>query len=331
MQRNGPQQEYASLNQRVLALVIDLVLAALITVPLLTFFYGSQLFISPYLFEGAASILLIVVILPLTLLIFWKTKGASPGKLILRIRIVSEHDRKPPNITHCFIRLCGYFIAIATLGISIFTLLFNSKHQALHDKLANTLVVKTPLNTRTLPVEKTRPRKIIYYLSLLFSSLLIVWVTALGLINLALIPAGYLPAEKLYTDASTPEYARKVLHKNRILHEDRYILLFHPTGSFFSSNGSILTDDRVITYWTSREGIQIDQTLYTEINRVEMIQSEILFDRSVIVLTTGETSLRVYVSRYNNFDQKFLSVLQTAIQINKNKRRELQQSRMPAK
>lgn len=330
MQKNG-QQEYASLNQRVLALVIDLVLVALITIPLLISYYGSQLLISPYLFEGAISILLIVVILPITLLIFWKIKGASPGKLILKIRIVDAHDKKSPDVTQCFIRLSGYFIAIATLGISIFIMLLNSKHQTLHDKLANTLVVKTKVSTHSKPAETTIFRRMLAWTTLLFSSILIVWVTALGLINLVLIPAGYLPAEKLYTDISTPEYARKVLHKNKILDENRYILLFHPTGSFFSSNGSILTDDRVITYWTTREGIQIDQTLYTEINRIEMIQSEILFDHSVIVLTTGEATLRVHVSRYNNFDQKFLSVLQTAIQINKNKQREFEQSQTPAK
>ncbi len=325
MQNEILQQNYASLNQRVLAAVIDLILAAIITLPLLIFFYGSQLLISPYLFEGTVSILLISIILPAILLSFWTLKGATPGKLLLRIRIVDAQLVRTPSIKQCLIRFLGYFIAPLTLGISILMMLINPRHQTLHDKLANTVVVKINLNAHQELIKPTLIRKASYWLTLIFSSLLIISATTLGLINLVLIPTGYLPAEKLYTDVSTPEYARQVLYKNKILDEDKYILLFHPNGSFFSSSGSILINDRVITYWTSQEGIQIDQALYTEIKKVEMIQSEILFENSIIVLTTDATTLQLYVSRYNNFDLKFLVVLENAIQISKTKQRKLEQ------
>lgn len=107
--------------------------------------------------QGSANSLLgIVISIPLAVaffLIFWVNyDGATPGKKLLGIKIVKDNGEKLTYST-AFIRYIGFMISAATMfffGIGYLWIIWDKKKQALHDKIAGTVVVKTDRQPRTV-------------------------------------------------------------------------------------------------------------------------------------------------------------------------------------
>lgn len=105
----------------------------------------SQSFAETYSFTDLLFYVLIPQLLLQFLLIsiyylgFWHYTNTTPGKYLLGMRIRDEKDSQSlPTFRQYLIRLFSY-----TLGfIGIFFAIFNHKHQALHDRLSKTVVVK---------------------------------------------------------------------------------------------------------------------------------------------------------------------------------------------
>jgi uncharacterized RDD family membrane protein YckC len=72
----------------------------------------------------------------------WGLLGATPGKWLLRIRIVDHHRRFPIGLSRAILRLVAYMVSSLTLGVGHLLLLFRSDRCALHDLLAGTQVVR---------------------------------------------------------------------------------------------------------------------------------------------------------------------------------------------
>ena len=69
----------------------------------------------------------------------WYYKGATLSKMFLRMKIVDAVTLKHPTLKQLIKRFLGYI----TFPIGIFFILFSSKKQALHDKIAGTVVIKS--------------------------------------------------------------------------------------------------------------------------------------------------------------------------------------------
>ena len=70
---------------------------------------------------------------------FWRKYGATPGKMVMRMKIVDADDYSRPSVYNLIKRFCGYITAF----IGIWSMVFSKKGIALHDKIANTIVVKS--------------------------------------------------------------------------------------------------------------------------------------------------------------------------------------------
>jgi hypothetical protein len=68
----------------------------------------------------------------------WIYSGTTIGKILLGIKIVDEDSLEAPSKFNCVKRFFGYFLSF----IGIWSILFSKKSQALHDKIANTIVIK---------------------------------------------------------------------------------------------------------------------------------------------------------------------------------------------
>jgi uncharacterized RDD family membrane protein YckC len=75
-------------------------------------------------------------------LITYFTNGLTIGKRILGIRIVSLHNQKL-SILHCFERSLGYIVSAIILGIGFIQVFWHPNRMTLHDKIAETIVVRT--------------------------------------------------------------------------------------------------------------------------------------------------------------------------------------------
>jgi uncharacterized RDD family membrane protein YckC len=69
---------------------------------------------------------------------FWVYKGATPGKLIMRTRIVDADSLEKPTTYQLVKRFFGYITAF----FGIWSILFTKQRQAFHDKIAGTVVIK---------------------------------------------------------------------------------------------------------------------------------------------------------------------------------------------
>jgi len=76
-------------------------------------------------------------------LIFWvHSDGATPGKKLLGIKIIKSNGERL-RLPNAIIRYIGLFISGFTVTIGFLWVIWDKKKQALHDKIAGTLVVKT--------------------------------------------------------------------------------------------------------------------------------------------------------------------------------------------
>jgi uncharacterized RDD family membrane protein YckC len=72
----------------------------------------------------------------------WGLVGATPGKLVLGLRVVDHHDRYPIGLSRALLRLVTYILSSATLGMGHWLIVLRADKCALHDILAGTKVVR---------------------------------------------------------------------------------------------------------------------------------------------------------------------------------------------
>lgn len=69
------------------------------------------------------------------------TNGQSLGKKLLGIRIVSIYHHRI-SLWHCIERSLGYVASTLELGVGFIQIFWNPNRMTLHDRIAETLVVK---------------------------------------------------------------------------------------------------------------------------------------------------------------------------------------------
>jgi uncharacterized RDD family membrane protein YckC len=82
---------------------------------------------------------LLVIVVVIGFWIFW---GATPGKMILRLRIVDALTGQRAKAWQCIGRYFMALLALAPVGIGYFWILIDPRKQGWHDKIVNTLVVR---------------------------------------------------------------------------------------------------------------------------------------------------------------------------------------------
>jgi uncharacterized RDD family membrane protein YckC len=68
-------------------------------------------------------------------------KQATPGKLVMGIKIVDADNFAAPSKAQQVIRFLGYFLSIFTFGLGFLWVAFDSRKQGFHDKVADTVVI----------------------------------------------------------------------------------------------------------------------------------------------------------------------------------------------
>jgi uncharacterized RDD family membrane protein YckC len=74
----------------------------------------------------------------------WATAGQTVGKMSVGIKVIRT-DSSRVDWKYAFIRFLGAVICTATLGVGFIMIAFNSRKQGLHDRMADTYVVKLPV------------------------------------------------------------------------------------------------------------------------------------------------------------------------------------------
>lgn len=136
--------EYAGFWIRVGASIIDSILLMLITYPLLYAVYGwAGLDYSRAMRTTGFVDILLTWVLPIAAIVwFWMHKQATPGKMLLSLRVVDAQTGKALTFGQSIGRYLGYFVAGIPFGIGLLWVGFDRRKQGWHDKLAGTVVIR---------------------------------------------------------------------------------------------------------------------------------------------------------------------------------------------
>jgi uncharacterized RDD family membrane protein YckC len=75
---------------------------------------------------------------------FWIWRGQTPGKMAAGIKVIRT-DSSPIKWQCALRRFLGYIVSAMTLFIGFVWVAFDGRKQGLHDKIADTYVVKLPV------------------------------------------------------------------------------------------------------------------------------------------------------------------------------------------
>jgi len=134
--------EYVGFWARTWASLIDSVLLAVILYPVLTLIYGRTYWTDPSLVHGPADLLLQWVLPAVAIVIFWIARQATPGKMLIRARIVDAETGGPLTRAQAIKRYLGYYVSLFGLGLGFFWVGWDRRKQGWHDKIASTVVIR---------------------------------------------------------------------------------------------------------------------------------------------------------------------------------------------
>ena len=136
--------EYAGFWIRVGAALIDTLLIIAVTFPLLLWIYGWSYFgDETALFAGPADFLISWVAPAIAIVMFWLYRQATPGKMMLSLRVVDATTGGTLSVGQSIGRYFAYYVSMIPLFIGIIWVAFDSRKQGWHDKLAGTVVVRS--------------------------------------------------------------------------------------------------------------------------------------------------------------------------------------------
>jgi len=75
---------------------------------------------------------------------FWVWRGQTPGKMAMGIKVIRT-DSSPLTWQSALLRYWGYIVSAMILFIGFIWIAFDGRKQGIHDKIADTYVVKLPV------------------------------------------------------------------------------------------------------------------------------------------------------------------------------------------
>jgi uncharacterized RDD family membrane protein YckC len=149
--------EHAGFWRRFGATLIDAVLICIVTFPVLSMMYGMDYWLDERLIKGPVDFLFSWVFPAVVVLVFWGTKGATPGKMAIAAQVVDERTGGKPSTGQLVGRYFAYFVSTLPFCLGFIWVGFDPKKQGWHDKLSGTVVVRRKAGA-TEPVRFTRSR-----------------------------------------------------------------------------------------------------------------------------------------------------------------------------
>ena len=142
MQQNESDLEYAGFWSRTGATLIDTLLVAIITIPLLIIVYGRSYWESSSLILGPADFFISYVFPTVLVIALWIAISKTPGKMAVGATIVDARTGGKPTTSQFLIRYLGYYVSTFPLGLGLIWVGIDARKQGWHDKMAGTVVVR---------------------------------------------------------------------------------------------------------------------------------------------------------------------------------------------
>jgi uncharacterized RDD family membrane protein YckC len=135
------EYNFAGFWIRVAAALIDTVLLSIVIGIPLTLIYGSEYWTSEELVMGFWDAVFYIVPVVITVW-FWVKYLGTPGKMLLRLRVIDSNTGQAISTAKGVGRYLGYYVSAIPLLLGFVWVAFDKRKQGFHDKLAGTLVIR---------------------------------------------------------------------------------------------------------------------------------------------------------------------------------------------
>ena len=126
-----------------MAFLIDTFILLVVTVPLILAIYGTQYSsrTTGGMFAGVWDFLIQVVLPAIAVIVFWRYRGATPGKMAISARIVDARTGAKPSTGALVVRYFAYLVSTLPLMLGFVWIGIDRRKQGFHDKIAGTVVI----------------------------------------------------------------------------------------------------------------------------------------------------------------------------------------------
>jgi len=139
---NNEELEYVGFWARVGASIIDTLLVMVICMPLVTWYYGADYWLTAAFIRGPADFVINWILPAIAIVLFWIYRQATPGKMVISARIVDARTGGKPTTGQLIGRYLGYYVSTIPLCLGFIWVGLDPRKQGWHDKLAGTVVVR---------------------------------------------------------------------------------------------------------------------------------------------------------------------------------------------
>ena len=129
---------------RFLAFLIDSLIVTVVLVPLLIAIYGTQNFDLDNQLSGQAGGVwdwVVNLALAAVAILFWKFRGATPGKMAISAKIVDARTGGAPSTGTLVLRFFAYIVSMLPFFLGFLWIAFDRRKHGFHDKIAKTVVI----------------------------------------------------------------------------------------------------------------------------------------------------------------------------------------------
>ncbi|MGP4846006.1 RDD family protein [Marinobacter sp. 1Y8] len=141
-QRTMDDMEYAGFGVRFGAVIIDTVILLVVMAVPLSLIYGEDYWMGTQVVHGVWDVLLSYVLPVVATIWFWRRFLGTPGKMMLKLRVVDARTGDRLSVGQSIGRYLAYFVSTIPFCLGFIWVAFDSRKQGWHDKLAGTVVIR---------------------------------------------------------------------------------------------------------------------------------------------------------------------------------------------
>ena len=134
------QYQYAGFWIRLAAVIIDTIILMILFTPIGFLFASEADMQNPFAWTKADWIMQAIGII--FIVFCWVKFAGTPGKRLLKLKVLDEATGNNLSIGQAILRYIGYFIAVIPLFLGLLWVIWDGKKQGWHDKIAKSVVVK---------------------------------------------------------------------------------------------------------------------------------------------------------------------------------------------
>jgi uncharacterized RDD family membrane protein YckC len=136
------QVQYVGFWKRLLAMIIDSFIMLVVILVVVLSIYGKS-YVDAY-FAGKTIVVdaILQIVLIIAAILFWRFRGATPGKMLVSAKIVDANTLQPASTGKLVGRFFAYLVSIIPVCLGFLWIAFDARKQGWHDKLAGTVVIQ---------------------------------------------------------------------------------------------------------------------------------------------------------------------------------------------